>query len=312
MTTRRTALRLTVDRESSAFVSTLEDATARDEPGREWPNRYASKLLQVGNIRWHVQVAGSGPVILLLHGTGSATHSFRDLLPLLARDHTVVAPDLPGHGFTRCDDAASFTLPGMARAVGLLLERLALRPESAVGHSAGAAVLVRMTLDGHIAPRVLIGINAALLPFGGALTGLFQPIARLIAAMPVLPSLIASQARKQGSVERLIAGTGSTLSPAGIEAYRRVFGKETHIAATLAMMANWDLHSLLQEFSKNPTTLVLIVGDADRTVPPSQVRRVQAICPSTRIEWLPGLGHLAHEQSPERVAELIRSAEALL
>ena len=51
-----------------------------------------------GGLRWHVQVAGDGPVLLLLHGTGAATHSWRDLLPLLAERFTVVAPDLPGHG----------------------------------------------------------------------------------------------------------------------------------------------------------------------------------------------------------------------
>ena len=49
---------------------------------------------------FHCEVAGEGPVALLLHGTGASTHSFRDLLPWLARRCTVVAPDLPGHGFT--------------------------------------------------------------------------------------------------------------------------------------------------------------------------------------------------------------------
>ena len=46
--------------------------------------------------RWHVQVLGEGPTVLLLHGAGGATHSWRGLAPLLATDHRVVMLDLPG------------------------------------------------------------------------------------------------------------------------------------------------------------------------------------------------------------------------
>ena len=44
---------------------------------------------------------GQGPVVLLIHGTGAASHSWRGLAPLLASDFTLIAPDLPGHGFTQ-------------------------------------------------------------------------------------------------------------------------------------------------------------------------------------------------------------------
>ncbi|MFZ4410973.1 MAG: alpha/beta fold hydrolase, partial [Paracraurococcus sp.] len=80
----------------------------------DWPNRPTSRLVAAGGLRWHVQVAGTGPVLLLVHGTGAATHSWRDLLPLLARHFTVVAPDLPGHGFTERPRAEGLSLPGMA------------------------------------------------------------------------------------------------------------------------------------------------------------------------------------------------------
>lgn len=68
--------------------------------GRDWPNRGSSRFVEAGGLRWHVQVMGEGPALLLLHGTGAATHSWRDIAPLLAKTHTVVAMDLPGHGFT--------------------------------------------------------------------------------------------------------------------------------------------------------------------------------------------------------------------
>ena len=66
-----------------------------------WPHAEISRFHQVGGLRWHVQQMGEGPPILLIHGTGASTHSWRDLAPLLAERFTVIAADLPGHGCVR-------------------------------------------------------------------------------------------------------------------------------------------------------------------------------------------------------------------
>ena len=68
--------------------------------------------------------------MLLLHGTGAATHSWRGLAPLLATHFTLIAPDLPGHGFTQTPSDPGLSLPGMARLVAALLAELASRPKS--------------------------------------------------------------------------------------------------------------------------------------------------------------------------------------
>src|SRR4051812_11686088 len=137
-----------------------------DGDGRDWPHREASRFIEAARLRWHVQIMGQGPVALLLHGTGASTHSFRDLAPLLARRFTVVAPDLPGHGFTATPEtSAGFTLPQVAAGVAVLLATLGMRPIIAVGHSAGAAIAIRMALDGLIEPAAIVSVNGALLPY---------------------------------------------------------------------------------------------------------------------------------------------------
>src|SRR5689334_1861175 len=124
---------------------------AWNRDGRDWPHREASRFIEAAGLRWHVQIMGQGPVALLLHGTGASTHSFRDLAPLLARHFTVVIPDLPGHGFTATPEtSAGFTLPQVSSGVAALLTTLGLRPVIALGHSAGAAIAIRMALDGLI------------------------------------------------------------------------------------------------------------------------------------------------------------------
>ena len=71
------------------------------------------------------------------------------------------------------------------------------------------------------------------------------------------------------------------------------------------MMANWDLRALVRDLPSLAVPLVLVTGALDRAVPPAEARRVQALLPDARVIDLPGLGHLAHEERPAEVAELI-------
>lgn len=283
----------------------MSDRLTWERDGRDWPNRSASRFLRAGGLRWHVQVMGQGPALLLLHGTGASTHSWRGLAPLLAARFTVIAPDLPGHGFTQMPAFHRLSLPGMAAAVRALLDALGAEPAVAAGHSAGAAILVRMCLDGLIRPRLIVGLNAALLALGGAPGQLFAPLARLLAALPMVPRLFAWRAGERGVVEKLIRDTGSHLDPAGIELYRRLATSPTHVEAALGMMANWDLETLRRELPRLATPLLLVTGSNDRTVPPGGARTVAALVPGTRLVAMPGLGHLAHEERPEESARLL-------
>lgn len=163
--------------------------------GADWPNRAASCFVEAAGLRWHVQVMGEGPVVLLLHGTGASTHSWRDVMPKLAGTFTVVAPDLPGHGFTSRPTKASLSLPGMAAAIAGLLRELKLAPERAAGHSAGAAVLVRMAVERFIAPDFIVSFNGAFFPVSGVAGQFFSPIAKVVAGATVMQKLFARQRR---------------------------------------------------------------------------------------------------------------------
>jgi len=276
-----------------------------DTDGRDWPNRQASRFVDAGGLRWHVQCAGEGPVALLLHGTGASTHSWHGVLPALARQFTVVAPDLPGHGFSGPGPEACYSLPGMAGAIGALLESLDATPRLAVGHSAGAAIALRMILDGRIAPEAVVSINGALLPFRGLPGQLFSPAARLLARLDFVPRLVARRAADPAAVNRLLRDTGSRLDERGAALYRRLMCSPAHVAATIAMMSRWDLAPMIREYPDLTVPLLLVVGEQDGTVSPQEADRVERLVPGASVRTLPGLGHLAHEEEPGRVAELI-------
>jgi magnesium chelatase accessory protein len=290
---------------------------AWDVDGRDWPLREHSRFVEAAGLRWHVQhlpapVSGA-PVALLLHGTGASAHSWRDVAPRLhARGFEVLAPDLPGHAFTsmppeRGPGADLCSLAGMARGVTALLAALQSRPDLLVGHSAGAAVAIRLCLDG-LAPRLIAGLNGALLPWAGWVGPLFAPVARAMAATSLVPRLFARQAADPAVVLRLLDGTGSRLEPEGRALYARLVRAPAHATGALRMMAGWDLQAFARELPRLGVPLHLIVGTGDRTVPPEQADRVvHALRPAVRrpVVRLEGLGHLAHEESPAEVVRLV-------
>ena len=274
--------------------------------GRDWPGRETSRFVDAGGLRWHVQVQGDGPVLLLLHGTGAATHSWRDIAPRLAAHFTVVAPDLPGHGFSGPLVRERSGLPGMADAVSALMQALGLDARLVVGHSAGAAISAQLALAPGSTVRRLAWINPALLPFDGWPGLLFAPLARWMAQRPLVARLAAWHAKDAHAVHRLIAGTGSTLDERGVECYRRLVARPGHVAGALAMMAGWDLAPLLQALPRLDVPVLVLVGTADRTVPPAQADTVATRLREVRLQRLPGLGHLAHEERPDEIAAALR------
>jgi len=290
-----------------AFLPNERPVWERD--GRDWPHRASSRFVEAGGLRWHVQRMGAGPAALLIHGTGAATHSWRGLMPMLAERYEVVAPDLPGHGFTEHPGAGRLSLPGIARDLGRLLETLDVAPTLAVGHSAGAAILARMALDGRIAPRLLVSVNGAFRPFGGAAHSLFSPMAKLLTLNPLAPRLFAWRAADRASVERLIRNTGSRPDPDGVACYGRLVRRPAHVAAALGMMANWELRDLERDLTRLSVPLLLIVGGNDRAVPPGDAQAVRARLRAARVVNLPGLGHLAHEEDPRAVADAVLAAD---
>jgi magnesium chelatase accessory protein len=281
------------------------DKLVWERDGADWPNREASTFVHASGLLWHVQKMGRGPALLLLHGTGAATHSWRGLMPILARHFTVIAPDLPGHGFTETPGFDRLSLPGMSEAFADLLRVLDVAPVYAAGHSAGAAVLARMSLSRQLKVQAIVSLNGALLPLGGIAAYLFSPMAKVLAMTPILPALFAHRAADRRVVDRLLAGTGSTIEPLGVDLYARLVRNRAHVAAALGMMANWDLDALQRDLPALAPNLVLVAGSGDLTIPAEDAFRVRDVLPYASVEILRGLGHLAHEEQPARIAEII-------
>jgi magnesium chelatase accessory protein len=287
-----------------------------DTDGRNWPMRQLSSFIETPRLRWHVQWAKHpnprATSILLLHGTGASTHSWRGLIPLLSDNYTVIAIDLPGHGFTSMPQADEvptlFSIPGMAAGVAELMTQMQIKPDIIVGHSAGAAVACMLSLNGHFQPQRLVSLNGALLPLDGVAGQIFSPLAKVLIKAPWVPELFAWQAARPSVLQKLMEGTGSQLDEEGRKLYQTLISNPSHAQAALYMMAHWDLHAFWERLPSLQDPLSLIVGSQDWIVPPSVAYRVAETLSHLRTQdviSLPNLGHLAHEEQAQWVANVI-------
>lgn len=274
-------------------------------PPQDWPNAHLSRQIHCPPHRWHVQETGTGGTVLLLHGAGGSTHSFRDLIPLLAKAYHVVAIDLPGQGFTQLGARHRSSLNAMAEDVEKLCAHEGWQPVAIVGHSAGGALALRLSQT-ILSPRgqspKVIGINPALDHFEGIAGVLFPVMAKLLAAVPFTAHVFSRASKSPRRVKSLIDSTGSVLDSDGLALYQQLVGDRDHADATLLMMAQWQLETLLDDLGSVPAGTSFIVGDLDRTVPPKVADKAAAKIPDAQVIRLPGLGHLAHEEAPDLVA----------
>ena len=291
-------------------ISQYPHAGSLDLMPLDWPGREHSRLVACDGLTWHVQQSGAGPTLLLLHGTGGSTHSWRDCIPALETTYTVVAIDLPGHGFTdiptnfaRRQDVHALT--GMARAVGRLLHQLDVAPSVVAGHSAGVPLAMQLALDGAIAPTRIVGFNPALVPPPEIYSLLIAPLLGTIVERDIVAEGGAWLAGATKIVGAMLATSGTPLRDRQLEAYRWLCTRPAHVHAALTMMSRWDLPRLLRDALTLQVPLRVVAGMRDRWVPPSALKRVVDLMPNA--EWV-GVeaGHLIPDECPEIVVREVQ------
>ena len=271
-----------------------------------WPRAETSRFVQVDNIDFHVQVSGAGEDVLLLHGAGASAHSFSGLAARLSERYRVIAPDLPGQGFTTLLPVEAVGLLPFADYLRELMSALEATPRWIIGHSAGAALSAQYALDIETPPEAMLCINAAFYPFGSVAAPIFSKTAKWFARSHWLPKVLASPALRWRATGSMLADTGSAVDPLMSRCYDTLLGNPDHIAGTLRMMAGWDLPPLLRRLPALKMPVWLAAAEGDRTIPPERSTSVAQDLPHARTMRVADLGHLAHEEDPEVFDALFR------
>jgi magnesium chelatase accessory protein len=283
----------------------MTSTPAHDIPA-DWPNREHSRRVQAAGLDWHLQMAGEGPLVVLLHGTGASVHSWAPMWPLLTKHARVLAMDLPGHGFTHGADYERLDLASIAQQLDVLLEVLGLgSPAVVAGHSAGFPLALRWSLLGRHRAGALVGYAPSLVPPPPAYALFLGPLVNPLATSSPVAALLAATIGPSGMVDRLLDSTASILDEGQRRRYRTLFSDSAHVRGAMNFMAAADLPVLLEDAARLAAPMRLVVGDLDAWVPPEPLLQVIArYLPHARVErW--SAGHLMHETGPERAAQVV-------
>jgi NTE family protein len=295
--------------------------SAASEPAQRRRGRRAVELegttrneMSVHGHRVVYRVAGSGPAIVLVHGLLEDSLTWRKVIPVLARSHTVIAPDLLGHGESDAPLHADYSLEGHAGTLRDLLEILGHHRVAIVGHSLGGGIAMSFAYryPGRVHRLALIASGGFGREVHPLLRALSLPgaalVLRIITMRPTLGLLarLARLARRAGArrparTARRLALVLTSLGDQGrraalIRTLRSVIGCRGQSVSAL------DRVYALRRF---PTLLVW--GTGDRVIPVHHASAALALNPGAELVLLDGIGHLPHLTRGEIVAEQLSS-----
>ena len=149
---------------SLAGCSTGADgAASKDRPRTAAPEGFEHRTAEVNGVRLHYVIGGRGPAVVLLHGFPETWYAWRGVMPMLAREHTVIVPDLRGVGESSIEESG-YDKETLAEDVHGLVRSLGFEDVSVVGHDMGA-------MTAYAYARVYREESSHLVLMGAALPG---------------------------------------------------------------------------------------------------------------------------------------------
>ena len=252
------------------------------------------------------QTAGSGPLLLLLHGITSTSEAWRDVMPRLSESHTVVAPDLLGHGRS-AKPRGDYSLGAYAAGVRDLLAVLGFERGSVVGHSFGGGIAMQFSylFPEHVERMALIG--------SGGLGKEVHPLLRA-ATLPgsewVLPLIAREWPAKAGGAVAEVAGMLGIELGHDMAEFARGYASLAEQGARDAFLhtmrgvldANGQRVSALDRLYLADQIPTLIVwGTDDPIIPIAHGRAAHELVPHSRLVEVPGAGHWPMLDDPDTV-----------
>ena len=263
-----------------------------------------------GHRRAYVRM-GSGPVVLLLHGLGCDHTTWDPVMESLARTHTVIAPDLLGHGQSD-KPRADYSVGGYANGMRDLLTVLGIDTATVVGHSFGGGVAMQFAYQyperterlvlvgsGGLGPEVTPAIRAITTPgFHQVMGVLSLPGLRhaTTATMRLLSRSGVSQLRDLDEVADIY---DSFKDPRTRAAIRHVVRAVVDWKGQIVTMAD-------RAYLTEAMPMCVVWGADDLVIPVAHASNASALAPTARVEIIPNAGHFPHKDHPERFVKIVR------
>ena len=260
-------------------------------------------------VRLYVREQGEGPPLLLIHGFGTSSFTWRRVVPELARDHRVIAVDLKGFGQSDKPFDERYSASDQAELLAQLIENRDLHDVTLVGHSFGGGVALMLALEadtrlkGRISRLVLINSIA----YAQKIPTFFK-----LLNMPVMSQLGVRMAPPSWQIEvalKIAYYDDSKIDPAEVEAYSEPLstaaGKHAIIYSARQIVPD-DLEQISARYKSITLPTLILWCDHDRIVPLDIGLKLRRAMPNSTFKLVSECGHMPQEEQPAVTVSLIR------
>ena len=255
--------------------------------------------------------AGSGSLVVLLHGIAGSSATWANVIPRLSDHHTVIAPDLLGHGESAKPQLGDYSLGAYANLIRDLLEALEQPRGTIVGHSLGGGVALQFAYQFPERCERLVLVSS------GGLGREVHPLLRA-AALPgaelVLPWLAAGAARGIGTMvkamerarfsreRRFLGETWRSFVSLEQPEARRSF---LHTVRSIIDLGGQLVSATDKLYLAKGLPTMIVWGERDPLIPVQHAARTHELMAGSRLEIFPGAGHYPYLDDPEHFAAIL-------
>jgi pimeloyl-ACP methyl ester carboxylesterase len=253
---------------------------------------------------------GEGPVLLLLHGIAGSSRAWREVMPALAGDYRLIAPDMLGHGES-AKPLGDYSLGAFASGIRDFLGVLGVARATLVGQSFGGGVAMQLAYQHPEVCERLVLVDS------GGLGREVSPLLRA-ATLPlaeyVLPVVFPAFVKERGdAVSRFLLRRGIQSGRAAEMwlAYRSLTESDNRKAFVRTMRSVIDpggqtVSAMDRLYLAAAVPTLIVWGEDDPIIPVSHAHAAHQVIEGSRLEILPGVGHFPHVEDPVRFIEILR------
>lgn len=256
------------------------------------------------------RTAGSGPVLVLIHGITSTSETWDPVMPLLARDHLVIAPDLLGHGHS-AKPRGDYSMGAFASGIRDLLSALGHDRATVVGHSLGGGIAMQFAYQFPERIERLVLVSSGGLGRGvhALLRAAALPGAEWVLPLLASPAVVSAGGRVGQLLGRIGLRPGSDLAEMA-----RGFGSLADTAARQAFVhtvrgaidpGGQRVTARDRLYLAEAVPTLIVWGLKDPLIPVGHGYRAHVEIPGSRLEVFDEAGHFPHRDEPVRFAEAL-------
>lgn len=260
-------------------------------------------------IQLYYEDVGVGRPVLLIHGFGTSTHTWRHIMPELVRDHRVIAVDLKGFGQSDKPFDERYSVSDQAELVAQLIEDLDLRDLTVIGHSYGGGIAlllaleVNQQLDNRISKLVLLDTIAYPQNIPVFFQMLSTPFVSHLGVRMVPPN---AQVRV---ALRIAYHDNSKIDDSEVEVYaaplKTAAGKHAIIHSARQIVPE-DIEQISERYKSITLPTLILWCDHDRIVPLDVGLKLRRTLPNSTLRIVDDCGHMPQEEQPEQTLNLLK------